>query len=171
MKRDFLAALIFVASVTGLAGPVLASSAIQTIIVTLPAVDQITVTSTISLALDLTGGPGSSAVAGSDRSGRLSYTQSSAGQKKITASVIGPASNDITLTLGAAIPGGSQGTSTGTITLANGGVIPSSAQDLVTSIRRGAINNAELTYSVSATTTNTPPGDYVFTITLTSAAG
>src|SRR5258706_11565933 len=101
MRIELTAGLAIVALTIGLAGPVLANNATQTVIVSMVSVDQLSVTSTVGLAMGLLGGPGSTAVTGSDSSGRLSFSQSSATSKKIAVSILGPSGNDITLTLSA----------------------------------------------------------------------
>lgn len=158
MKKGFvllLAGVMFL----GIGTTVMAASDTSDIEVSVAAIDALTVTDGGTITLDdVTGG----VITGDpDTTADLSYTHNLANNRMITAEATTvPGGQTITLTV--SVAGGA-----GERTLVNAGT-GQSAQQVWNNIPRGAITDAEVTYSASATAAGTPAGSYTFTVTFTS---
>jgi hypothetical protein len=126
-----------------------AASDTSDVTVKVKSVDKLTVSDGGTIALD--GSAGSNDLTGAaDSTAQLNYTHNKNGNKKITAqATTSPAatSNDISLTVSVADGAGSK-------TLYNDAGAQA-AQDVVTSIGAGALNNKAVTYGASATASGT----------------
>lgn len=135
------------------------------VMVSVAAVDDLKVSdATQGVLLQPDGGPGSDMLTGApDSTARLTYAHNSPGSKKITAQVkpegLPSDGQDITLTV--AVTGGAE-----KCIIAGGQA--QAAQEVLTGIASGCVENATVTYRAGATAQATRPGDYAFTVTFTS---
>ncbi|MGO9146654.1 MAG: hypothetical protein ACLQDF_09820 [Desulfomonilia bacterium] len=161
MKKVLVVLLVGV-MVLGFGSVLMAATATSNVIVSVVAIDALTVTNggTINLnnvvGNNITGTP--------DATAQLSYTtNTSSGKREITAQATTvPGGTDITLTTAV-----TNAHATGTQTIVTAGTA-NTAQPVLSSIPNGAITGAVVTYGASCTATGTPAGSYTFTVTFTS---
>ncbi len=162
--RRFLVVLLAGVMVLGMSSALLAAEDESTIQVTVASIDALVVTDGGTITLDevsgnnITGDP--------DTTATLSYTHNSGNNRMILAEVeadgmpIG--TQDITLTVQVA---GGEATP---VNLVVDGSRNVGQQAVWNNIPRGAIQNAQVTYTASATASGTNAGSYTFTVTFTS---
>jgi len=165
MRSRIIIALAFAALLIAPAATIYAASSTSGVTVQVKSVDKLDVTDGGTIILDGTAGSNDLGP-GNDTTALLKYTHNKNANKKITAeATTAPAAlgNDLVLTV-AVLDGA------GTKTLYNDSGA-AAAQDVVTTIGAGALNNKTVTYTAQCTasgTTVSADTDFSFTITFTS---
>ena len=162
--KKYLVFILTVVLIFGLGSVALAATDSDDVTVTVEAIDLLNVPATTALTLGTTT-PGAEAYdqgTQTDTDG-LKYSHNSATGKKITALAVanvGDDPNDITLTV--AIEGQTAGT------IVDAGTVVESAVQLWTGIEAGSYT-LDLDWTADATLAETLAGDYIWTVTFTTA--
>jgi hypothetical protein len=140
-----------------------AGTAEQVVTFTIGASNEITVSGPPGLMEILAAAAGSDPESVTDNNTTISYSTNS-NNKKITGGIDLEMPSGVTLEVHIAAPGGAQGISQGTKSLSV------TATDLVTGISKAAVQEAAITYTLSATTEADPIENAIRTVTYTLIA-
>ncbi|MFC1490224.1 hypothetical protein ACFL6K_03345 [Candidatus Latescibacterota bacterium] len=163
MRKLLMISLITVAFVSLSFSAFAAQSADQLVTFTIGASNEISVSGSPGLLEILAAAAGEDPLDVSDNNTTISYSTNSS-NKKITGDLDSDMPAGVSLQVHVASPGGAQGISQGAQPLSI------SAADLVTGISKAAVQDATITYTLSATTSADPVENETRTVTFTMTA-